>query len=382
MLAALLLVADLAGALAVSDRTELRVRAPGTSTAASLDAETALAAEVTLAARRWEASLAYTPRFTLWDLGDSAFEPTALQGGRARVAWIGSRARLSLEQTGSYGGVSFASSSFVPDTEGQLPRVEPVPTAPIVQMVSSTTTLASRISLRRWTVDSSVGYQLAGGADAAARALLPLQYGPFAEATADYAAWRREHLVTKISASETTFSSGPESVLMEADEGWRHLWSRIVETRLAIGIAEAKARASSFAAAGLTTYPVVEAAFERRATAGGSVGVAVDGRLGPAVNRIDGLVEQRIQGTIVASHHHRRFATRVFASAAQSLPPGGPSATSLFAGELGVAYDATSVVAFDVGARTIWERIAPAGAPFLQNTVFAGVSLHAPRVRW
>src|SRR6185437_3751350 len=134
MLPALLLAADLAGTLTVSDRTELRVRVPGTAPEiASVDADTALDVEVALASRRWAASLSYTPRFTLWDLADSAFTPTALQGGRAHVEWIGHHARLSVEENASYGATSFAATSLAPGPaapgeEGQPPRVQPVPT--------------------------------------------------------------------------------------------------------------------------------------------------------------------------------------------------------------------------------------------------------------
>jgi hypothetical protein len=386
MLAALLLAADLAGTLTVSDRTEVRVRVPGTTPElASVDAETALDVEVALAARRWAVSLAYTPRFTLWDVADPAFTPTALQGGRAKIEWIGHRARLSVEEDAGYGatsfaGVSLAPSPVAPDEEGPPPpHVQPVPTAPIIQFVSSTTALRSQLTLRRWTVDTSVGYQLAGGADAPSRLLLPLQQGPFGEVTADFAAWRRDHVFTKLSAAELTFSSGPESVLGEADEGWRHLWSRTVSTRIAGGVAEAWEVPAPTAAAELSTYPVVEASFERH---GEHLDVDVGGRLGPGVNRLIGLVQQEVQGTVTASHRYHRLTTRVFASALQSLPTNDVNATSFVAGEIGVSYDATKVVALDAGTRGMWQRISPTGVPFLQSTVFAGVTVHAPRVQW
>jgi hypothetical protein len=241
MLAAMLLAADLSGSFSVSDRTELRGRAPGTAPmAASLDAETALTARLSLASRRLRTSLAYTPRLTLWDIGSRVFAPTQLQGGEARLEWLGRRAQLSLAETASYGGLSFASSSLPPGPEGQPPHVEAIPTQ-IVQFVSSTTTLASRVMLRRWAVDTAFGYQLAGGADAAARAVMPLQTGPFGDATIEYAATRREHSVTRLSVVEAAFSSGTEALVAEADEGLRHVWSRLTETRLSL----ARARAGS-----------------------------------------------------------------------------------------------------------------------------------------
>jgi hypothetical protein len=152
-----------------------------------------------------------------------------------------------------------------------------------------------------------------------------------------------------------------------------------VDTRLTVGVAEARERTSSVSAAALTTYPVVEAALEHRR---GPVDVQVNGRLGPAVNRLFGVVEQWAQGSVVAKYRYRRLTTHLFGSAWQTVGSGDPYATSLLAAELGVAYDANEIVAFDAGTRAIWQRTPPAGTPFTQGTVFAGVSLHAPKVRW
>src|SRR5690348_16683392 len=96
---ALLLAADLSSSLAVSDRTELRVRAPGTApAAAALDAETTLTARLTAASRRFRLALGYTPRLTLWDVTSPTRKPTLLNAGEARVEWLGRRARISLDQ--------------------------------------------------------------------------------------------------------------------------------------------------------------------------------------------------------------------------------------------------------------------------------------------
>jgi hypothetical protein len=383
MLAALLLSADLAGSLSVSDRTELRVWAPGTPPAsASLDAETELTARLTLARRRFRSIFAYTPRLTLWDAESSARSPTLLHGGEARVEWPGRRALLSLDETGSYGGVSFASYPLSPGPDGQPPRVEPLPAPRIIQFVSSTTTLASLVTLRRWTVDTSAGYQLSGGADTGAQAVLPFQAGPFGEARADYAASRPDHAITKLSVSEAAFSSGPESLLVEVDAGYRRLWSRLDEARLTLGATEARARASAIAADTYTTYPVVEAALERKRDAGGHLAVSIGARLGPMVNRLDGTVEQWVQGTLAASHSRRRLTTRLFTSAGETVNARSANAMSLFAGELGAAYAATGAVTLDAGVRGFWQRLETTRVPFVQGTVFIGVSLRAPTQRF
>jgi hypothetical protein len=103
--------------------------------------------------------------------------------------------------------------------------------------------------------------------------------------------------------------------------------------------------------------------------------------LGPVINPLIGLVDQRVQGTLAASHTHRRLATKLFLSASQSVPPNGVNATSLLAGELGVAYGATRAVALDAGFRGFWQRQEASGASFLQATAFVGVTLRAPPMR-
>ena len=297
MWAALLIAADLSGSFTLSDRTEVRVRAPGTNatgtTAASLDLETAPEARLSLATRRVRFAFTYAPRLTLWDLNAGA-HPTLLHAGAAHVEWHSHLTRLSLDQAGSYGGVSFAYVSLTPGPEGARPRVDVVPAPQIIQYASSTTTLASRQTLRLWTIDTSFGYRADGGADDPSRKVLPFQHGPFGEVAADYAVSRRDHLVTTASASEAAFSSSlgglssaPESVVTELDEGYRHRWSRTTETRLTVGVSEVRARDSAIAAYAFDTHPVAELVVEHRPAASGAhVDLRAGVRLGPVVNRL------------------------------------------------------------------------------------------------
>lgn len=397
MWAALLITAaDLAGSFTVSDRTEARVRAPGTNAtgtaAASLDLETVPEARLTLASRRVRYSFSYAPRLTLWDVNAGA-HPTWLNNGAARVEWHSELTRLSIDQVGSYGGVSFAYVSLMPGPEGAPPRVDAVPAPQIIQYASSTTTLASRVTLRRWAIDTSLGYRFDGGADVASRLVLPFQRGPFGEASLAYAASRIDHVVTTVAGSEAAFSSGPESVVTEIDEGYRHAWSRTTETRLTVGISQVRARTTGITAYTFETHPVAEVVLEERPpSAGGHVNVRIGLRVGPVVNRLLGIVDERVQGTLAAAYTYQRLTTHAFAIASQTVPPSAPYATELVSGELGAAYDVSNVVRFDVGVRGLWQRLDPAvamGRPlpssaqvaFLQGTIFAGVTLRAPPVR-
>jgi hypothetical protein len=377
MLAALLTTLALTDTLEVSDRTEVRVRVPGTVAAAALDVETAPTVRLTLGSRRFRVTLDEAPRLTLTEVG-RAVQPAFFNGGEARVAWLGLLARLSLDETAGYGRVDFASSPVVPGTPALPPSVSPIPGLSFIPYESSATTLTSTLTLRRWAVTTSVGYELAGGATADARSLLPLETGPSGEARADYAFARRDHAVLALSASETTFSSGPEDVLFVPTLGYRHLWSRTIETTLSLGVGEARARISALSAETFDAHPVVEGVLERRTGADRQLDARASVRLGPVVNRLYGDVEERVEATLATSYRAGRLTAHAFASGSRSVPSSGPYATSLFAGELGTAYGATRVVAVDGGVRCIWQRQDATGAAFAQGTLFIGVTLLAP----
>src|SRR5580658_4965275 len=223
MFAALPMAADLAATLTLSDRTETRLRDPGdTPTAPSVDIATMPEARLSLASSRSNFALAYTPRLTLWDVNDVGLRPLWLDAGSARLESRYGRTTLSLAQEASYGSMSFADLTFAPGPEGAPPHVDVVPTSKIIEFESTSTTLGSRTETRRWEVVSSVGYQLSGGADDASRLIIPLQKGPLAEAMAAFAASPVDHFATTLTGSETAFSSGPEIILGEEDEGWKH----------------------------------------------------------------------------------------------------------------------------------------------------------------
>jgi hypothetical protein len=392
MFAALPMAADLAATLTLSDRTETRLRDPGdTPTAPSVDLATMPEARLALASPRFGFTLAYTPRLTLWDVNDVGLRPLWLDAGSARLESRYGRTTLSLAQEASYGSMSFADLTFAPGPEGAPPRVDVVPSSQIIQFESTSTTLGSRTETARWNLGSSIGYQLSGGADSASRLVIPLQKGPVAEATATFAGSPVDGFETTLNGSETTFSSGPEIILGEVDEGWKRRWSSVTETDLTLGMSEARVRPSPLAQSVEETNPVAEVILEHRMlTDEDRVSLRIGSRLGPVVNRLFGIVDERIQGTLASKWTHGPFATNAFASAQQSVPTEGPYATELLAGEVSLSYAATEAVAFDMGVRGLWQRapqvFGPSAAPgptttVVQGIVFVGVTLRAPTMR-
>jgi hypothetical protein len=352
-------------------------------------------ARLTLASPRTGFTLAYTPRLTLWDVNDIGVQPLWLDAGSARIESRFSDTALSLAQQASYGSMSFADLTFAPGPEGAPPHVDVVPSSKIIEFESTSTTLGSRTEMRRWEVVSSVGYQLSGGADGASRLIIPLQKGPLAEAMAAFAASPVDHFATTLTGSETAFSSGAEIVLGEEDEGWKHRWSPVTEIEATLGVSEARVRASPYTQNSAPTYPVAEVVLEQSIlTAEDRMTVRIGSRIGPVINRLLGIVDERVQGTLVTKWTHGPFAASAFASAQQSVPTGGPNATELIAGELGLAYAATEAVAFDLGVRGLWQKVSQpvvstsaqgftdvVEASVVQGIVFVGVTLRAPTMR-
>jgi hypothetical protein len=397
MLAALPLVADIAASVALSDRTETRLRVPGDSPPApSLDVASVPEARLVLASPRTGLTLAYAPLLTLWDVNEVGVRrPSWLNAGSARIDGRDHDTSLSLEEDASYGTMSFAALAFAPGPAGTPPRVDVVPSSQLIRFESSSTTLGSRVEGRRWAFRSTVGYQLSGGADDAARLVIPRQMGPLAEAVVTHATSPVDHLATTVIGSETTFSSGPEIVLVEGDEGWKHLWSAVTETDVTLGVSEARVRASPVAQSLWETNPVAEAILEQRLLSDEDrVTLRLGARLGPVVNRLLGIVDERLQGTLQSKWTHGPFAVNAFVSAQQSVPTGGPNATELLTGELGLSYTATEAVAFDTGVRGLWQKanqpVASTSTPgatniveasLTQGIVFVGVTLRAPTMR-
>lgn len=381
MLTALAIPMDLTGSATLSDRTEIRARAPGPGGGPSVDVDTVITGGLSLRSRRFSLTLDYSPHLSVWNAGAAAAQLTLAHTGQARAEWIGRRTRLSLEEVGSYGWVNLAASSPSLDPEGQPTRVDLVPSAQILRFVSSTTTLAAGLTLRRWTLDARAGYLISGGADADARRSLPLLGGPFGEANAAYAFSRTGQVVATLAASETTASSGPEAVFVGASLGYRHRWSKATETWLTAGATEVRMTGAPLASQSFSVYPVAELGASRRATASGHVKASVSARLAPIVSQLTGLADERAQVTLGVSYQRERLTARALLGASRSVLSSGPSAGSLFTGELGAGYGVSKLLGVDAGARGLWQRQEATGEALSMATLFIGVTLRAPPAR-
>ncbi len=393
MCAPIFLAAAFSGTLAISDRTEFRVRDPGDDPSqASLDLESLVRARLALQWEHESLTLEYDPRFVLWDLNlPTAIQGTVLNAGGVRAEWWHKLVRLSLDESASYGGMNLASLTMVPGL-GATPQINVVPVSRVIEYVASMTSFQARVELRRWTLQSMVGFQLSGGVNEIDREYLPFQYGPTAEIRADYLATPRSHFITVLVGSESIFSSGPEAGVAGLEERWHYELSHTTRTRLALGAAVTRSREGVDLPYDTEAYPVGEASIENRRALGDHDDRFVFNamlRISPMVNPLLGLVDERLQGTIGAGWTHRRLSLNAFVGAQQTVPPDAANAVRLFIGDLTGSWAPYPSLAFDAGLRVLAQtaivptaNAPPAEVTFLQAIVFVGVTLRAPTVRF
>jgi hypothetical protein len=407
-----LTMAALAGTLEVSDRSEFRLRLPGlVSGRPSLDLETDPDAKLTLASSRTALLVEYNPQLVSWDMNIVGLHPVYLNRGNGRAEWHDEHLRLSLNETASYGSQNFGSLVLPAGTAGSPPPVGVFPPTTTFLYESSVTTLEAKWTSRRWTLDASAAYQLAGGVTAADRGILPFQSGPRATLEGDYSVTRLDHLITAATASHATFAFAPnsafstagvESGLVEIDEAWRHRWSRTTSTLLRGGASEAATQGVSDTGipesppAHFETDPVAEASLRYDVASRNSTGdITLGCSLAPTINPLIGLVDERIGG-VLAGHYHRGLVSlRVQAAFSESVPPSRLTGVRLFYSEVAATYRLSQAVSIEIGSRTLWQEpsasaaelaLAPANAvvpiPVVQEVGFVALILKADPIRF
>jgi hypothetical protein len=420
MLHALPVPADV-GTFTLSERTEVRGRDPDPIiNRAALDLELQADARAVLASRHALYTLAYMPSLSFLDMNAAAITPAFLNSGLATGEWRAGHAVISVSELGKYGTTAFASlgtlsppGSPVPTGPGGQPapiaNAQPSPRVQTFVILSSNTSVSSTLTLRPWTLNGTMGYQLSGGADSTSQQSIPFQQGPFAQGQADLRTGRSDHLATVVSGLETTFSApapppapgtaagagvNTDVLLVQAQEQWRHSWSRTTDTMLAAGAYEARTRDKSLAPYVYSTSGTLEGSVEQRFGHGKSRGsIELDLRLVPVVNQLTGLVDQRVQGAVLGSWSRRKLSLRATATAADSLDQTSPAAAKLVTAEVDASYAQSEALSFDVGARVLaqdqnFATTSAAGqtgvtqTSFNQGVVFIAVTIRAVKAHF
>ena len=391
MIAAVVLATAMSGTLDLSDRCEMRLRDPGDVTGTpSLDLETSPRGSFELASRRASFGVSYAPRLTLWNANVDP-SPTLLQVGAAHVDFRNRFVTWRVDERASYGGLNLTSTSLTPSSDGTPNKFDVVPVSRVIQYASSTSSLSARAAKRRWASDFSVGYQLSGSAEASDRSVLPLQYGPFADAKFDFAASRRSHLLTTIEGSNTEFSSGSGALIVLGTEGWRYAWSRMTSVRFDVGAAETRTRSSASSGYSHATDPAGAVTWEQRyPVAPERVTSELSLRVAPVVNAVLGSEDERAQATLRAKWARQRWEIDASLSAQQTVNGDDPNGVRLFAGELHGSHAVSRSLALDAGVRAFAQRLNVPTAPgstdftqtsFVQGIVFVGMEMSAAPMR-
>jgi hypothetical protein len=396
MFSAFVLAAAVEGTFTLTDRTETRVRAPDPVTNnTAYDIENVPNARLVLTSPKFEYTFVYAPHLDYIDLNEQGARPSILNTGLAAAQWHERHVRLTLAEAASYGDQSFAGLAFLPAVGATpppngavggvtatgttpLPTTQPVPPVELVRIVSTITTLQSQIELHRLVLTQLVGYQISGGADAAAQELLPLLHVGFAEADFDAKADPRDHFVTVLkanaaNATSQTFGTAPgeniDSVLVELDERWERQWSRATNTELGVGIYGERLQLAAGAPYTFSADPTFYAALNDRLARGrNQIDFRAEVGLGPTIDRLTGFVDQRAFATAQLTWTHRHFELRLLGTVAETVPQTASGALRVATGEIDAIYHVSKVVTLDGGFRLLWEK----QDPILQTATVEG----------
>lgn len=339
-----------AGVIGLAHGSEVRLRGGTDLGAPVLEVEATPSATLLLRSRSWDLSLGYAPRLTLRQLDVSgAFE--ALQTGTLGLSWHGRRTVLSVHGDATYGTQRFTSldlQSALPEGSSSIQRLPAA--VPLAYMSARGGAIVTHTPAPRWALDGAFEYSVAGGTDAASRAVVPLQSGPHGALGATYSLTRIDHLATALDASYALFSSGPEATVGLATETWRRALSRRTDSSFGLGIAGTISRDGSAAEPRYGAYPVAEAALSHRAPD------RLDARfslaLAPVVDRLSGRVDERLQGAAAATWSFApRLGVRARISAAQTVPWSEDDAVTLVLGEAAISARVSDRLQLEVGTR-------------------------------
>jgi hypothetical protein len=425
MLPTVVVAADYAGTLVLSDRTDVRARATFQGAAApgaqavvgqgngatfAFDLVNTPQAAGQITDRRWTLRLDYQPSFTLPDL-EMGFTPQVYNTGVAGIAWQNREVRLSLTESASFGQVN-SGYLFQPGVTGQPSTgmgmgtgmgMAAGGTQQSTQLAASPqniTFVMSNTVLRgdyrfgnRNSAYASASYLVSGGLNTA---LLPEQYGPRFELGFTHIASRRDQFVTLGSAQAAIFTEqpcvsstdvvlnelcNPQVDLLQLTEGVRHSFD--LETNLEIdgGASLVRSRQKDADPFSTTVYPAGLVALTHSYRGRDQLTLRIDASYQPVIDARSGFTNDRLQADLSLGDSLNRVVRLVVtARGAQTIPTDAPLAASLVGGEVDLDILLSKVVRLSLGDATQWQEQQPYGAFFSTYGFFAvTVATHALR---
>ncbi len=386
MISGAILAASFAGSLAARDTSELRLRSATDGLVREVRTVPSLTLEMhsrTLAFR-----LGYAAQLRMYGQPTRTLRLDALQSVVGGTSWQGTRLRLSLSGTATYGirnfsdfglgdSATFAAPSAVPADVGSQPESS-VPGPPIRPAVLQTFPQADAISYlaygamagadwawtRRLSLHGAVGYSYSGGVGDADRATLPALKGARAEAALIFSASRADTLTTRASMTQQSVVGGTTNrvnELYDLSERWTHHWTRLTRSHVGGGMALLLFTPSPGAPTSRSVSPTAEAGVETIfPTYQGHDRVVANMLVlyAPLVNRLTGIVSKRLNsmGSVVYSTGLAEFAVRGMAT--QTIPWSSPGALRMIRVELSTGYRVSEQVMVHAGYVRYWQSFA------------------------
>jgi hypothetical protein len=400
MLPSVVLLADYAGTLEVSNRTEFRVRltevpsgtafviaTPGSSTPAAaatvpnpgLDLVDIPELHLDLKQHSAEYKLDYSAFTIEPDMELGATVPQVLQSAALGAAWHDERLRLGAIEYGQFGVQNSAYLALASTTTTMPPpaqqSVQPLANPETVDYGASRSDLNLRYQFsRRSFTEILLEYGIQGGLGAASQTILPVVQGPRAEALIGYKASRVDtvetHLIgatsssTPIDCSPYLINPLPNNELCQPNaysaqltEMWRRQLTRHSEVWIGAGPGLVLARLSPDYNYTHAVYPIVVAGFQYARTLESIKPVLrFDFQVAPLIDVRTGIIDDRAQGTLTLTVPIRYLKLTGSLSGSRSVDPLFAEPVTSILGNFEADYRLESYVSLGGGIRYAWQE--------------------------
>jgi hypothetical protein len=177
----------------------------------------------------------YTPRILLFEPGIPQTVSLLHNGRIAGELRLSKAGRLILEQLLSYGWNSF--SYLMLAAENVAPSFDRLATiqTPFLYFGESTTLGIEQALSSHVALGITAGYSIGGGADSAARQIVPITHSPRASLRLAWKVGTRDYFLTEWIGYAAFYSSVQRSYVLDGSVGWRHEFSKDADFDVLIG---------------------------------------------------------------------------------------------------------------------------------------------------
>jgi hypothetical protein len=351
---------------------------------------------------RFNLSLGYGPSFTVRDVNGRDRALLVMHGGSLNLGFGGRGYALGLSQSLSVGTTSFRGLRTTPVDpmampNPTMPRVDLVPTVETAKVFNSSTNANFNYQWDpRLSSGAGAAYSISGGSGAAQTAYPQVRTAMGSLSTGYLMSGRDtfglQAAFARITTKGGTSMTAPMGPLVMSPDflywtltsglDWSHKFSTTTRGSLsggAFGYSTTTPGHTPLYSLALTAAGTIDTQLMRVAgfTINGGVGTGV----APAVNQLNGTMQQRVQGTGRVSATMARFSINASADGAQSFPTGDPNAIRLLGVGAGLGYSPAQFVDLSADYRSTWQTSGAASIPRLW-VVFVGIGVRAPPLRF